>query len=68
MIILRIFVLRIFKYLIRRRFILRYKSLFLEIFFFLKIKTLKMKDFKKDLIRSFKGIIEINFSFSNFDR
>ena len=56
--ILKIFVLKSFKCLIRRRFILRRK------FSFFQIKTLKMKN----LIKSLKRIIEINFSFSKFNR
>ena len=62
--ILRTFVLRFFKYLIRRRFILRRKPFFLNKYSFLKNEALKIKDFKKDLIRSFKRIIKTSFSFS----
>ena len=65
--ILRFFVLRFFKYLLRRRFVLCYKLFFFEKNSFLEIKALKMKDFEKDLIKFFKKIIEIDFSFSGFD-
>ena len=45
--ILKTFVLGFFKYLIRRRSILRRKSFFFEKKSFLKIKTLKIINIKK---------------------
>ena len=51
--ILKIFNLKFFRYLIRRRFTLRHKFFSLEKNFFLKIKTLKMKIFKKKFNKIF---------------
>ena len=65
--ILKTFILKFFKYLIRRHFILYRKSFFFEKSSFLKCEALKMKDFKNDSIRFFKEIIKIDFSFSIFD-
>ena len=59
--ILKTFILKNFKYLIRRYFTLRRK------FFFFKNEILKMKIFKNNSIKFFKKIIKINFSFSIFD-
>ena len=65
--ILKTFILKIFKYLIRRRFILRHKSFFLKKNSSLKNEMLKMKFFENKSIKSFREIIKINFSFSIFD-
>ena len=65
--ILKTFALKFFKYLIRRRFVLRY-NIFFKKKFYLKSEALRMRFFEKDLIKSFKEIIDINFPFSNFDR
>ena len=65
--ILKTFISKNFKYLIRRYSVLRYKFFSLKKTSFLKNETLKMKDFKDDSIKSFKRIIKIDFSFSNFD-
>ena len=59
--ILRIFVLKSFKDLTRRRFVLYFKFFF-EKSYSLKGETLKINFFENDLIKSFKEIIEIDFS------
>ena len=65
--ILKTFISKFFKYLIRRRFALRRKFFFFKKNSSLKNETLKIKDFENNSIRSFKKIIEIDFSSSNFN-